>query len=395
MTGKIATTGLIAWLMTSTAYALTADQVWSGWQANIAALDGTLAAGETAVRGNATTFRNITITPPGGEPLVISEVTLTETADGAVTISLPPTLDFTPVLGAEETGSIKLSQKGFAVTVTEPAPNARNYAFAADTLGLAVSVTSTIDMFDGTPPKPFTYAFNFDLVALSGSYSDTPGPNRIFATDLKATTLAYTINQDDPFLDGGSKQNAVTQDLTLKGSVTMPGTFDMATMTGPEQMNAALRDGFAVAFDLTQGLTTSDQSMTSSFFSYGLKSESAGGVFAGSFDQTGFDLSIASQPATARITTPDLPIPFIDLAIGAGDMVITAPLVGAEMQDFRYKVKIDGISVNEEAWAYVDPTAILPRTPLNLDIDVTGKAAINIFDIIAAEERGDIPPVPK
>ncbi|MCU0801373.1 MAG: DUF2125 domain-containing protein [Rhodobacteraceae bacterium] len=395
---QIAVTGsLISALLCGTAArALTADEVWTGWQANLALLDLTVAAGSTTKEGAVTTLRNITIVPEGEPPLTLPELVLTETAEGAVTVTLPDVVEIVPPANSNpgDTGQATLRQKGLVITVTEPAPGARNYAYAADTVQITADFTNMVDMFDGTPPKPSRFKTDVNIIGLAGSYSDTADTIRSFENDVSATTISYTFEQDDPFI-GQQKQASVIQNLALQGRFRMPATLDLTALEDPLAFEQAVRGGLALTVGLTQGATTSDQSMTSDFLNYGVVSETTGGSLAMDFGQQGAAITVIGQPAKVRITSTDMPIPFVDLTMGKSDMEIKAPLIGSELQDFRYMVKIDGLSVNEEAWAMVDPTAILPRTPLLIDLDVTGRAAIDLFAIIAAEERGEVPPVPQ
>jgi hypothetical protein len=57
-------------------------------------------------------------------------------------------------------------------------------------------------------------------------------------------------------------------------------------------------------------------------------------------------------------------------------------------------MKMTDFTVNDEAWAVLDPGGVLQRGPANLSIDVSGKAKIDFLAMAVADETGGVPPVP-
>jgi hypothetical protein len=175
----------------------------------------------------------------------------------------------------------------------------------------------------------------------------------------------------------------------------LPATFDLAAMENPGQMADALRDGLAATLAFSQGPGASDQTMTSEFLSFGVKTAAEGSNFRGSFDRTGIVFAGESLPVTATITSPEMPFPQLDLAIGPSALELKFPVLGPEVQDFRYMTRFDSITVNDEAWAALDPTGVLARTPIVFDVDVTGRTSLDMFGLIQADEDGTMPPIPQ
>ncbi|MGL4320860.1 MAG: hypothetical protein ACRCS3_08360 [Paracoccaceae bacterium] len=393
MIKPIVAASAMVWLTGTTAFALTADQVWKDWQANAKGVGLLLTADPATSVGGTLQLRNIRLSAETEELFRLSEMTLSENADDAVTVTLPPSFSIAPAAAEGETLEVNVTQTGFAMIVSEPQPDARAYDASAESIALTGQFVQMIDMFDGGELQPDTTEFTVNFAAMTGSYADKPGANRSFAGAFAAKTMSLKINQSGPFVGSNTQQSSV-QDFSLDGTFTLPATFDLVGMENPGQMANALRDGLAVTLNFTQGKTTSVQGMVSEFLTYNVTSEAGTSRLNFSFDKTGFTMDADGEPATVQITSPEMPFPQLDLGIGASVMALKFPVIGPEVQDFRYMVKVDGITANEEAWAALDPTAVLARTPIILDLDVTGRTSLDIFGLIEAEDSGTVPPIP-
>jgi hypothetical protein len=386
--------GLASWLMGSAAFALTADQVWQGWQDNATGLGLMLTSDPATTVGGQLTLRNLVLSADAETIFRLPEMSLREAADGTVQVTLPASFDMAPPAVEDMTLSLQVTQSGFGVTISEPSPGARTYDYVADSISLAGEATTMVDLFDGGEKQPDTTVFNVSLGEVSGTYGDTPGTNRSFDGAFAAASLAYDVTQESPY-SGQTKQSGAAQDYVMSGRVALPATFDMTAMQGPGQMADALRDGFAVTAEFSQGAGSADQSVTSEFMSFAAEVVQGGSAFTLGFDKTGLTMAGTSQPMSITFTAPDLPFPQADLAFGNSAIDIRLPVIGPEVQDFRYMMKFDSITINEEVWAAFDPTGILERTPIVLDMDVTGRTSLDMFGLMQAEEDGSIPPVPQ
>ncbi|MFM2390423.1 MAG: hypothetical protein RLZZ437_1978 [Pseudomonadota bacterium] len=390
----VASVGLVAWLTSTAAYALSADQLWQDWQANAAALGATLTSDPATPLAGALTLRNITVSAEGRTVLQLDQITLTERPEGTVEVTLPPTFPIRPAMIEDTTTDISVSQTGLIITVHEPAPNARLYEYMADSLNVTARVVAMIDPFDGGSKQPDTTDFSLASTGLSGSYSDTPGTNRSFAATFGAKTLAYELNMEGPF-ETRSTQSSSAQDTVITGNFVLPATFDLTTLENPAQMADALRDGLAATLEYSQGQGQSDQADTSEFLDMTVKTSAEGSTFRGRFDRSGIFVVATSLPISASITASELPFPQLDLTMGATAVEIQLPVLGPEVQDFRYMTKIENLAVNDEAWAALDPTGALQRTPIEVDFDVRGRTALDLFGMIQADQDGTIPPIPQ
>ncbi len=394
LTRQFLAVSLSTWLTSTAAFALTADQVWADWQANAKGLGLLLTADPATASGGQLALRNLQLAMEANVIFRLSDMTLTETAEGAVMVALPATFDLAPPPTDETTLSLQVVQSGLAITVSEPNPGARAYDFAAEDVKFTGNYVAMVDMFDGGEAQPDTSAFDVSLGQISGSYGDSPGTNRSFDGAISAKSVMYNVTQDSPFV-GQSTQSSTAQEFIMSGALTLPATFDLAAMQGPGQMADALRDGFSVKLDFSQGEGTSEQNMSSEFLTFAVKVAGAGSAFTLAFDKAGLVLAGTSKPISATITSPDMPFPQADIAFGPSEMDIRFPVIGTDVQDFRYMIRFDSISVNDEVWAAFDPTAILERSPIVFDVDVTGRTSLDLFGLMQAEEDGSVPPVPQ
>ena len=58
-------------------------------------------------------------------------------------------------------------------------------------------------------------------------------------------------------------------------------------------------------------------------------------------------------------------------------MDIKMPVTASEApQDYTVALSLGDLTVNEELWSLFDPTAVLPREPATIDVDLTGQTTV-------------------
>ena len=88
------------------------------------------------------------------------------------------------------------------------------------------------------------------------------------------------------------------------------------------------------------------------------------------------------------------PVP-VKVTSGPMQFGLTAPVIATEAAgDYGFLLKLSQFSVNEEAWAMVDPQGALKHDAAEIAIDISGKAKIDLPAVMMAEETGTTPPVP-
>jgi hypothetical protein len=384
-------------LSSAAASALTGDALWRSWQDAAASVGLSLVAeGQTDDNGTVT-LRGVTLGPavPGEGTMpefALSEIVLTGQTDGSVAITTGP--EMTAELTGEETGRMSVSQTGLTVTARE-GEGGIAYEYAAATMGVAVDTTYPVDMFDGSEPKEGTFGLDVVFDGVTGSYTAAAGAVRTMTKTVNAESFSYTLDQTDPYMDGTSRTTSNTTDFALTTTATLPEGIDI-TSDDPAAWGQALRDGLALALTLEAGETSGTDTATG-FMAYSLTNSA--GPSTTTFEVSAAGLAFGTKVAGLILsgTSPELPVEQATLTIGPIENAFRMPLIGPEAQDYRFLLSLADITVNEEAWALVDPAQTLPRDPAMLHLDVDGKIVLDVFGMLAAEEAGEFvsPPGPQ
>lgn len=383
-----------ALLMTGTAHAaLTADQVWQSWK-DAGALAGlTISAATENNDGGELTLNGVSIGPAGMAALTISDMVLTEQSDGSVTIT--PGADIgLDLTGEGTTGAVKLAHVGLELTAREGDGGALVYDYSAAALDVTFNSAYPATSFDGTDAGEATMQGTVGFAGLSGSYSDTPGTNRTFGLDIKADSLTYDVGSDDPGLQMKTTSVSETADVEMSFDVAMPSTMSLFAIAAPADFGTALQEGLSVTVATKQGTSVGSASQEDQFFPYQMAINAGPGEATGVFNKDTFNVQSSGEGLALDMTSPALPVP-IKITSGPVAVGMTSPVIANDAAgDFGLVFKLSQFTVNEEAWAMVDPGGALKRDPADLSIDVSGKTKIDFIAMMQADEAGTAPPVP-
>jgi hypothetical protein len=67
------------------------------------------------------------------------------------------------------------------------------------------------------------------------------------------------------------------------------------------------------------------------------------------------------------------------------------PVVATEPSDYGLAMKFGNLVIGDAVWGMMDPGAVLARDPINLDVNLTGKAKIDLLDLMESGENGTPP----
>lgn len=392
---SLAALSMGAMLMTSSAAsALTGDALWKRWQDAAASVGLSLVAESQREDGGTLTLSGVTLgqalPSEGGMPeLALSEIVLAEQGDGSVAISTGP--EMTAAITGDVTGTLTVSQAGLIVTARE-GEGGIAYDYAAETMGVVSDTAYPVEMFDGSAPEEGKVRFEATLAGLTGSFGAEAGAARTTTKIVNADTFGYTVDRTDPFMEGTSRTTSSTADFALTSTVTLPEGIDI-TSEDPAAWGLALRDGLALALRLEAGETTGTDS-TTGMLSYELTTSAGPSVTTLDIGAAGLAATSKGEGVVVSGSSPELPVEQATLTIGPLEGAFRMPLVGSEPQDYRLLLSFSGITVNEEAWALVDPARTLPRDPASLLVDLDGQIIFDLFATLAAEEAGEFVPPP-
>lgn len=381
----------LAFLMSGTAHAaLTADQVWQSWKDAGALVGLTISAATENNSGGVLTLNGVSIAPEGMAGLTISDMTLTEQSDGSV--SIVPGADIGVAMVAPSEGSVNLTHDGLTITARE-ADGGVAYDYAAAKLDVVYDTKYPGMSFDGSEAPTVSSSGDVSLTNLSGTYSDTPGTNRVFGMDIKADTLAYTTNSDDPGMEMKQTSTSETAGIDMSLGFTMPSTIALAAIATPADFATALNEGLSVSLSTKQGESKGTMKQESAFMPLDLVIGAGGGEGTMLFNKDTF--SVKSQGTGLNIESGAgmMPVP-VKVTSGPMEFDLTTPVIATEAAgDYSFVLKLADFSLNEEAWALFDPNAALPRDAAQIAIDISGKTTMDLPALVAAEETG-VPYVP-
>ncbi len=389
---RFLTAPALVMLMGGTAHAaLTADQVWQSWK-DAGALAGlTVSAATENMDGGTLTLNGVSIAPAGSAGLTISDMVLTEAADGSVTITPGDAIGI-DLAGEGTTGSVKLTHEGLAMTAREGDGGALIYDYAAPALTVVYDASYPgLPGLDGGAAQPVSAKGTVAFTDLAGSYSDTPGTNRTFGLDLSAGKLAYDTSNDDPGLQVKSASVSETADVVMSFNVAMPTTMSLFQIAAPADFGTALQEGLSITFSTKQGVTAGTSVQESPFMPMTMAIKAGAGEATGLFDKDRFSILSTGEGLDLDVTSAMMPVP-VKITSGAMVVGMTSPVMSGDAAgDYGLTFKLSEVSVNEEAWAMVDPGGALKRDPADLSIDVSGKAKLDLIDLMAADAAGTPP----
>jgi Uncharacterized protein conserved in bacteria (DUF2125) len=377
-------------LMTGTAHAaLTADQVWQSWKDAGAMVGLTISAATENNSGGVLTLNGVSIAPAGVSGLTISDMVLTEQADGSVTIA--PGAEIGATMTGDTEGSVKVVHDGLTLTARE-ADGGMTYDYAAAKLDVVYDTTYPGVSFDGSEAPKVTASGNVGFSNLAGTYSDTTGTNRTFGLDLKADVLAYTTNQDDPGMQLKQTSTSETKAIEMAFDFALPSTIALAAIATPADFTTALNEGLSASFSTKQGETSGSVKQENEFLPMDLSIKSSGGEGLGMFNKDTFSIKSSAAGLEVESAPGAMPVP-VKVTSGPMEFNMTSPVIANEAAgDYGFLLKLSQFSVNEEAWAMFDPQGALDHGAADVAIDISGKTKIDIPAMIAADEAG-IPPV--
>jgi hypothetical protein len=393
--------GVTALLLGSTAaHALTGDEIWASWQDTATKSGLTLAAESVASEGGALKLTGLTLkqaVPTEGLNLnvALAEVTMTDNSDGTVAITTAPEL--TGSYGAEGGvlghGAMTIVNEGMTVTAkSEGGVTTYDFNLPKQTVtgDFNLPIAAEAMAMEGVPS---VVSFTAEALDQVGSYVYTTGSNDTL--DINFTAGKTTHSTQSKAADGTIISDKIGEVDSMAGdsTITFGASQSVFNVKTAADFVALMNDGLAMTGVIDQGASRSTAKEQNPMMAYDLVTNSQPGKVSLSFDKTGLGLSAASTGGDAAFTSPMVPVP-VNAVFGPVSIDFRMPVMGTEAQDFKFLLGVESLTLNEEVWAMVDAGATLPRDPLVIKIDTSGKAALDFFGMIAAEEAGTEPPVP-
>lgn len=368
----------------------TAVDLWAEWQEQ-ATMSGQQVTGNVTTTSTGLTVSDVVTTYSDEDVMVtssVAEVIMTETANGAVEVSLssPTTLR----IEFEDEPGFPNAYLNFDVAyenlfvLASGNTGARVYEYTADT------ITISDGEIGGGRDMPPEINFLMEMTDLQTTY-------RIFGTDPETLRFSSTgslgglrLNAD--VTPAPPEQGFAKLGFTM-GPMETSGSGSILSQSALDAANGALPEGFSVDASLSyDSLAMEFDFMEPNEFlgrpdAFGFVYSNAGGDLAMDISSDGFSYDVTALETSTRVTAADVPFPieFSTREIGAG---FNIPLSASDTpQDFSMRVGIEDLTVAEEILSTFDPGQAIPRTPASLVLDLTGQVQV-FLDIMQIGPEG-------
>ncbi len=389
--GLVGTCVLAVAMVAQTARAeITAQQTLDWLTRTVADAGMTLTVGSQSGTGRALSLRDIRLGYVEGTVLVVAtldRLDLISQPDGSTRITLPELIPLAVInsAGAGLTATFSLALDSAEVSVSGSARDATLVGRAKnETLTGSGGTVSSSNFLGDVKLALEAPQLRLHFVAPESD------PGRMEA-DLSAARLdldgGFSVSRSEAQKPGPpmSERMVISADtpalhLEASGLPRMPYEGDAATL---------LRAGLAARVELRQGENRARNVREFDGRSLTADAVSKSTVLSAGFDAKGarFDAENDGYTMTYIGLLPGAPL---TMASDAITMSAALPLLaGPEAGDVIFRLKLAPFTVNDAAWAVVDPTGALPRGPFGVDIDIAGKTRLT-RDLVA-KDNGDNP----
>lgn len=376
---------LIAALLASTAAQadITAAEVWQSWKDYYGAAGYTITAGNEAKSGDTLTVSDVvaeTTTPEGNATVTVSKIMFQESG-GKVIVTLPPEMPMVASGKGEDDQTfemtLNITNSGLGLTVSG-APDDMVYDLVADSVGLSVGSMKA----NG---EPIDMTLNAVAAGIAGQSRVKTASGHDITQDMSAKSVKFDLAATDPESGGTVNMTGKAADLRGGGTAFLPK--DAGNM---QDINLALKSGFRFDSRIDHG--AADYAMK--FVDAGATTETSGSETGGSFavkmGSEGMTYAVSGQGAVFDMMSPQVPFP-VHLTFADTGFALKMPLTKSEGgSDFGLMLKLLDFTVSDEVWGMFDPMSQLPRDPMTLLVDLSGKAKVmhDLLDPAMAEQPG-------
>ena len=355
-----------ALLATTALSDVTADQVWDRIK-NQMSVGSTseLSFDQVSRDGNALTVSSVSMT--GSQPDVdfkvdIDAMRFVENGDGTVTVTMS---EFIPIFikgsdqGEEFSLQMQLRQTDASYVVSGE-PELMN--FETNTPKAVLTITEFL-----SPSPNTTITGQFEIIDAVSKYS---------ATADMAIDGAATI--------GSMSFAGIVQDPSENLDMAMNGTFDGMDVTFngafPADLDTALPEDLLMNIDMAVKYNMENISFAASgTLPEGTMNMSytAGPAKTDYLIRNGLiDATSTVNSLNGSVMVPQVPLP-IAFDMGKMGVGIGMQFHETDAGPFKYQILLEDFSMSDALWDIFDAGQVLPRDPITIELDLTGKAGIN------------------
>ncbi|MCK0149941.1 DUF2125 domain-containing protein [Marivita sp. S6314] len=372
---------------------LTAQDVWDGMESAMTGFGYTVTATETPTSdGLDVTDVMLTFDVPDENSKVsfgVSSIDLVNNGDGSVTMtfpaSMPIMIDAAPEGEDDVSMVLEYNNSGLEIVVSGD-PSALNYAYTADSLSMSLAELIVNDEVVGRDEARFDFA----LTGMTGTAQTAFGNGTRIEQEVRAESARYEMAFNDPESTDTALISGSMQGLSIDSATTLPEGFDASA---PESL---LTGDFLARgkFDYTDGEMQFAGTAPEGTSSGTTRSGAVSLEFSMDGSLIAYNLSATDQAVT--VTGTELPVP-VSVNVAESAFNVTMPIAASDTpEDMALGMTFGGFEMSDVLWNMVDPAAALPRDPVTIALDLTGKVTpfVSLFDPVAMaqlEATGGMP----
>ncbi|WP_054304259.1 DUF2125 domain-containing protein [Gemmobacter sp. LW-1] len=359
---------------------VTPEQVWENWKTLSTSYGQTMTTGSEAREGDTLVIRGIDLTSKneGAEAVMhLDEVRLKEQGDGTVEMTMSETSSMTVKTEAEgevpaTTTGLTIATPGMRVIVSGT-PEETRYDFTGS------SVKASLSGIEGPKDVPEDLKLEATLRGLSGNYLVSGTTDLVVTSNLAADSLGIVISGTD---------TADNSKVDVKADMTALTGQSTSRMTGgvADDFLAALKAGSAMEGSFAYAGGTMDMKVDGAEGPMQISASNTGGSLSFAMDASRLAYGAGAKDARVTVSGAQIPFPQVNFGYKEGAFNLVMPVSRADAPaDFAFLTKLVGLTVSDEIWGMLDPTAQLPRDPMNVVLDTKGKVTLNVNLLDEAE----------
>lgn len=350
---------------------VTPEQVWENWKGLSSSYGQTVAAASEAREGDVLVVKGLSVTSKNADAeatVTIDELKFTDKGDGSVDVTMSETSKMamktvTAAGAAPVATSLSILTTGMLVNASGTAEEMR-YQFSGPTL------TVKLDGVDA-PDAPKDLKVEATITNMAGDYLVAGSTEKTVASTVKADGAALVMGGTDP--EAGSKFDAKVNFAGLSGQSNSKVTGDMADLA------AALKAGAAISGQFAYQSASVDATITDASGETKVNGINGGGDLNIVMDATKLAYGGTARDASLTVSGGQIPFPQVNLAYKEGAFNLVTPVSKSDApEDFAFLMKLVDLTISNEVWDMVDPGKQLPRDPISVVLDASGKAKLSV-----------------
>jgi hypothetical protein len=348
---------------------VTPEQVWENWKSLSTAYGQTVSSTSAAREGDVLVVRGLNVTSKNADAeatVTIEQLNFADKGDGTVDVTMSETSNMVIRTAAVEdvpatTTTLDVLTPGLLVNASGTAEEMR-YQFSGPT------VTMRLAGIDA-PDAPTDLKVEGVISGMSGDYLISGAADKTIASTFKADGLSVVVagtNTED-----GSKIDAKIDFAGLSGQSNTDTRGDMSDMA------AALKAGAAISGSFAYQSASMDVKATDATGTTSLTGINAGGDLNFAMDAMRLAYGGTAREASMTASGPQIPFPQLNLAYKEGAFNLVMPVSKSDTPaDFGLLLKLVDLTVSNEVWDMLDPGKQLPRDPVSVVLDASGKVKL-------------------